>query len=886
MNNISSGIPSSVSPHPEDKNLRKSSTNPPASLRLSRSTKSDLSKSSKGDLSKSSKTDRSSREVLQKLNPPSASPLSSTTDSFIRAKEKMRHLPADNKLQRWLEEEDSIVEGDVVNYDDAFAPSIEKLFQTLDTTNSEFKDTDLIVFNDDYQGPMPINGIKKTDLIEIEKILDSIQKGVSKIQISQGNDNYPLVMRDIKMLLTREIGRKIIKILHSSKLPINILPQESNRLRNVTATNEYDSWNKIITIDYKEDRIIGIDALGRRKFIQWPSFIRLGHEMIHAIHDITSYQIAADEMPLEGEWSNIREQITISGIRKPIQLREKNITEHEYYILNERNLSAAFTHVYDIWMPRQGHGSLLSKVIYTKDVESLTEEEKKLQEYFSMCIKWSTWTNMAEILNKHNNFLQNNFPGIVDYEAVLKETVFIVKLLQWTKCDDINTRGFSILINILSNVSSPKSQFLESLLTKFKALKDNQLDEFFNDLIVIIFKSKDDLPKNDAYQILFGDFLKDTKTLATYLANNYTPQECYIVHLLNHPEHITRLSVSEKEDAIKLIIPVIRQIKENAKGTQIISDLIKANKAIDDVFKMILLTELEKPEFSQRHEKLFKSLFKQFYENPNAIADFLLSEKSPGYAMMNYLIENPEKLRQLTETEKIQSHVIARKLEKNLNSFERLELADKIERNQLNDLFPNIFRKEKKRMIPFEGPSLSTPSSRALSGSSGNKGKTLEEESTNTPNLSEDSEPEDTEPQETSLRQSQASPLSRSRSATPLSRTRVAPLSQSRRVVPLSQSRRAIPLSRTGDSTSKLSAQKLSSKVVSTSRQIASSQRLPTKQPIPEIKLEAISEASEGSIKKSQHKKIKTNRYLSPDRNIQSDTKPMEKPVKSDKKLT
>jgi Effector protein len=246
--------------------------------------------------------------------------------------------------------------------------------------DSPFIDTDLIILKDEYSGHMPINSIKEKDFKEITVLFDKICAGESKIQIAdskmqagesddESDEEESKVQADeifsnkakeaIKMLLTREIGRKLIKPLCNDKKTLYI---ERGQICAYTSESNYNR----IMIDLEDTTVIELHPSGKNKIsAEQPLHLSLGHELVHAVHalhDMDDDDIVPPTM--EKNYDNIEEQRTITGLKQDLLLNTDNadpdswepINHEDYYDeLNERNLTAAFTGGQNVWYPRVGH---------------------------------------------------------------------------------------------------------------------------------------------------------------------------------------------------------------------------------------------------------------------------------------------------------------------------------------------------------------------------------------------------------------------------------------------------------------------------------------------------------------------------------------------------
>lgn len=216
--------------------------------------------------------------------------------------------------------------------------------------DSIFANTDLIVFQDDFKGVLPLNGIKKSELLDMEKLARSIFAGEKNIKIDFKNPKYKeQIQNDILTLLTRPMGREIIKKIidhpKNSGLPI--------RQGDVCRVHREPLFVEINPIQHFLRNVFSEDGREEKRSYYQPSFVILGHELIHVLHHLSgSLDKNKMTMPTEGdEYTHLEEQITITGFsqKSPIESFEG------FSALNERNLHAAFANLKSGFDVRYGH---------------------------------------------------------------------------------------------------------------------------------------------------------------------------------------------------------------------------------------------------------------------------------------------------------------------------------------------------------------------------------------------------------------------------------------------------------------------------------------------------------------------------------------------------
>lgn len=224
------------------------------------------------------------------------------------------------------------------SFEETLDKKLESLILPIPPENP-FHKTDLIVFQNDYKGMLPLNGIYAKDLEEITHIYQQIDDYEGGIKLSLLDDvsdtGVPFkefVLDCIRKLLTRPTGRKIFSEIIARKIRVWIQPTKTNSQLRV-----YDNdptLNELYFNIHKKtfERFITRLPNGKFDLIEDESFTILGHELIHALKP------APKTPPTLANYTNLDEQVTISGLKKPFNLQES----FEYYELNENRLRSEF----------------------------------------------------------------------------------------------------------------------------------------------------------------------------------------------------------------------------------------------------------------------------------------------------------------------------------------------------------------------------------------------------------------------------------------------------------------------------------------------------------------------------------------------------------------
>ena len=144
-----------------------------------------------------------------------------------------------------------------------------------------FSDTDLMVYPDAYEESIPINGVGETAFGELEELYLQFAL-ILKIE---GSDAFrERVLKDIRIILTRPLGRELIwEIVSRMTDPdhfIYILPFRDCR---------YASAQGEELIGYCTDPVFLLQVLpnGESATLSSPAFMGLAHEFIHLLHQLT-----------------------------------------------------------------------------------------------------------------------------------------------------------------------------------------------------------------------------------------------------------------------------------------------------------------------------------------------------------------------------------------------------------------------------------------------------------------------------------------------------------------------------------------------------------------------------------------------------------------------
>lgn len=215
------------------------------------------------------------------------------------------------------------------------------LYPTFDCLSKKTQETTAPIFKEmTNKSPyaQPIAGLNPA-------LLNDIFSGKTPIQIEEGDPEFKTDMhRCFEKLGESEIGGELLERICKSKQPLPI--RKSSR-------TEFCLWEGKARIDFSPDQTLELTASesdGRRYHFTLPSFIALGHEMIHFLHfqeegKLLTYLPGKDVFP---GFPNVEEEYTITG-KKRDEFTENNtshsISEHalcEAYQIPKRDVYGFF----------------------------------------------------------------------------------------------------------------------------------------------------------------------------------------------------------------------------------------------------------------------------------------------------------------------------------------------------------------------------------------------------------------------------------------------------------------------------------------------------------------------------------------------------------------
>jgi len=193
-----------------------------------------------------------------------------------------------------------------------------QLLCTSDDTFALSDDTDLEVIPDDAKS-QALNQIRRSDASHFLKLYTAVAEGESRMKIVGSLDFKKKILENIKILLTRPLGRQLIGSICSLKRNIVIQEGERNKMTSLP------DGNLVVSINF-DPNAIGFpkcqDSKGKVSFEPFPAYIMFAHELIHVLHRdafmadqnwITVRDNLHEASP-DPQFTNLSEQLTIGGL--------------------------------------------------------------------------------------------------------------------------------------------------------------------------------------------------------------------------------------------------------------------------------------------------------------------------------------------------------------------------------------------------------------------------------------------------------------------------------------------------------------------------------------------------------------------------------------------
>lgn len=215
--------------------------------------------------------------------------------------------------------------------------------------NDPFYQTDLIVFKDTYSGHLPLNGIREKDFKATKELFNKIASGNSNIKICSEESDPDDVLANILILLSREVGRDLIKqVTEVGKVLIISIDECGD-----SSIKHGDGYSVMSFNPYASANIVNSPRDGRKFLTPSPGFITFAHECIHFLHsEGREYSKVKNSSPTMGkDYQNGEEQRTISGFiknfapdfkSKETDFETNDLVQDEYDSLNEHRFDSNF----------------------------------------------------------------------------------------------------------------------------------------------------------------------------------------------------------------------------------------------------------------------------------------------------------------------------------------------------------------------------------------------------------------------------------------------------------------------------------------------------------------------------------------------------------------
>ncbi|MBX7067337.1 MAG: type III secretion system effector protein [Parachlamydiales bacterium] len=139
-----------------------------------------------------------------------------------------------------------------------------------------FRDTDLLLYPDNFDGPLPLNGVTESEFKELQLLYRRI---LHRAQIT-GTDEYKsAVFKNIRTILSRPLGRELMN---------QIIQKLGDRPLEIRFADQSAYYVGEYRIDFalREEEVIHVLPNGEAATLKSPPFINLAHELIHLLHEL------------------------------------------------------------------------------------------------------------------------------------------------------------------------------------------------------------------------------------------------------------------------------------------------------------------------------------------------------------------------------------------------------------------------------------------------------------------------------------------------------------------------------------------------------------------------------------------------------------------------
>lgn len=156
--------------------------------------------------------------------------------------------------------------------------------------NDPFKDTDLVVIQDNFPGALKPNEIKLTEFFSMKKFYKDIIEGNTPLQFMTADFKYDFECT-IRQIFSRKLGREFLKVLCTENNGHTIEIHQEEIWSTQTKANSFAYYNDdkqcAVQIDLMSS--IYFDTKtddGKPMIAKLPPFMVLMHELVHCLHFI------------------------------------------------------------------------------------------------------------------------------------------------------------------------------------------------------------------------------------------------------------------------------------------------------------------------------------------------------------------------------------------------------------------------------------------------------------------------------------------------------------------------------------------------------------------------------------------------------------------------
>jgi ankyrin repeat protein/NleD-like pathogen effector protein (putative zinc metallopeptidase) len=212
--------------------------------------------------------------------------------------------------------------------------SVPKLTDSSDESLPFWEDTDLELIAD-AENPQEFHQIRRSDARRALELYNAIADGNTKMKIEGSSDFKKKILKNIKILLTRPLGRQLIGNICSLKRDILIQEGERNKMTCLPDGNLVVSFNL-------DPYVLGISKClssnGNVQLEPNPAYILFAHELIHVLHrdafmddqNWISVRDALHRPSFDPLFTNLSEQLTIAGLEDNPTLLCENALRAEF----------------------------------------------------------------------------------------------------------------------------------------------------------------------------------------------------------------------------------------------------------------------------------------------------------------------------------------------------------------------------------------------------------------------------------------------------------------------------------------------------------------------------------------------------------------------------